>query len=80
MLENVGRSEFEAAEVEKMFFKMDRAGVRDLAKVWKPGVPLDQNPDYVNLSRQLNSEMESALMASRRGETTREEDGELGRS
>ncbi len=80
VLENVGLSEFEAAEVEKMFFKMDRAGVRDLAKVWKPGVPLDQNADYVSLSRQLNSEMESALMANRRGDAASVEDSELGRS
>ena len=80
VLENVGLSEFEAAEVEKMFFKMDRAGVRDLAKVWKPGVPLDQNADYVSLSRQLNSEMESALMANRQGAASSIEDSELGRS
>ena len=57
VLENVGLTEFEAAEVEKMFFKMDRAGVRELAAVWKPGVPVDQNPEYLNLSRKLYNDM-----------------------
>lgn len=61
VLENVGLSEFEAAEVEKTFFKMDRASVRELAAVWKPGVPIDQNAEYLQLSRKLNAEMASKI-------------------
>ena len=63
VLENVGLSEYEAAELEKIYYKLDRAAVRDLAKVWKPGVPVDRNADYVARARQLNRDLEAALMA-----------------
>ena len=62
VLENVGLSEFEAAELEKLFFKLDRAAVRDLAQVWKPGVPIEQNPDYIARTRELNTELETTMM------------------
>ena len=62
VLENVGLSEYEAAELEKLFFKLDRAAVRDLAQVWKPGVPVDQNPDYVRRTKELNTELEAAML------------------
>lgn len=63
VLENAGLSEFEAAELEKTFFKLDRAAVRDLAEVWKPGVPAEQNPEYIARMRTLNAELEAALKA-----------------
>ncbi|MDF2142213.1 monovalent cation:proton antiporter-2 (CPA2) family protein [Paenirhodobacter sp. CAU 1674] len=63
VLENVGLNEFEAAELEKLFFKLDRAAVRDLARVWKPGVPVEQNPEYIERIRNLNAELETAMMA-----------------
>ncbi|MDP5308264.1 monovalent cation:proton antiporter-2 (CPA2) family protein [Paracoccus spongiarum] len=62
VLENAGLSEFEAHELEKIYYRLDRASLRELAKVWKPGIPLDQNADYVKLSRELNRSLESALM------------------
>ena len=63
VLENVGLSEFEAREMEKTFFKLDRAAVRDLADVWQPGVPPDKNPAYIARAKQLNRELEAALLA-----------------
>ena len=62
VLENTGLSEYEAAELERIFYRLDRASLRELAEVWKPGVPLDENPDYVQLSRELNRNLENALM------------------
>ena len=62
VLENVGLSEFEAAELEKVFFKLDRAAVRDLAQMWKPGVPIEDNPEYIARTHALNKELENALM------------------
>ena len=62
VLENVGLSQYEAAELEKIFYRHDRAGLRELAELWKPGVPIDQNPDYIQRSRDLNAVMENALM------------------
>jgi len=63
VLENVGLSEYEAAELEKIYYKLDRAAVRDLAEVWKPDVPVDRNPEYIARARQLNRDLEAALMA-----------------
>lgn len=62
VLENAGLSEYEASELERIFYRLDRASLRELAQVWKPGVPLDQNAEYVQLSRELNRNLENALM------------------
>jgi len=63
VLENAGLSEYEAAELEKIYYKMDREAVRDLAKVWQPGIPVDKNEAYVERARALNRDLEAALMA-----------------
>jgi CPA2 family monovalent cation:H+ antiporter-2 len=62
VLENIGLSEWEAAQAEKTFFNHDRYAVRELAKVWKPGVPSMQNDAYVNRTKELEKELETALM------------------
>ncbi len=62
VLENVGLSDYEAAEMEKVFFKLDRAAVRELANVWKPDVPTEQNAEYIARARALNRELEVALL------------------
>lgn len=73
VLENAGLSEFEAAELEKLFFKLDRAAVRDLAKLWKPGVPMEQNADYIARTKELNADLEAAMMEQFRRRDDREE-------
>lgn len=62
VLENAGLSEFEAAELERIFYRMDRAGLRELAEVWQPGLPAEQNHEYIARSKALNAAMENALM------------------
>jgi len=62
VLENMGLSPYEASELERIFYRMDRAHLRELAAVWKPGVPVDENPEYIALSRDLNRHLENALM------------------
>ena len=62
VLENVGLSEFEAAEATRIYSRFDREGLRDLAQVWKPGVPIEDNADYMELSRTLNRGLENALL------------------
>ena len=61
VLENSGLSDFEAAEAERIFFKLDRAAVRDLAQVWKPGIPVEENAEYLARSQELSRELEAAL-------------------
>ncbi|MCV2881447.1 monovalent cation:proton antiporter-2 (CPA2) family protein [Actibacterium sp. XHP0104] len=62
VLEDLGLSDFEANQVETTFYKRDRQALRELAALWKPGVPLDQNEPYMERARQLNKELEAALV------------------
>lgn len=62
VLENMGLSEYEASELQKTFFRLDRAAVRDLAEVWIAGLPVEQNPAYVARTKELNRELEAALL------------------
>ncbi len=61
VLENSGLSDFEAAEAERIFFKLDREAVRDLAQVWKPGIPVEENAEYLARSQELSRDLEAAL-------------------
>ncbi|MCF7697904.1 monovalent cation:proton antiporter-2 (CPA2) family protein [Loktanella sp. M215] len=60
-LENLGLTDFEAAEAETMFYHSDRDMVRELAELWKPGVAVADNPAYVARARQLDNDLETAL-------------------
>ncbi|MCB2110099.1 MAG: cation:proton antiporter [Defluviimonas sp.] len=63
VLENLGLSDYEASELERLFYKLDREAVRDLAKLWRPDLPSDQNAAYIARARELNSELEAALLS-----------------
>ena len=60
--ENVGLTEFEAAEAENTFYQHDRKSMRALTNVWKPFVNPEFNPAYIILFRMLEQELESALL------------------
>lgn len=62
-LENLGLTEFEAAELEQAFYQHDRAALRELAELWRPGVPITEVPEYVARARELNSSLEMELTA-----------------
>lgn len=62
VLENSGLSRFEASELERVFFRLDRAALRELAELWKPGVPFEQNPEYIHRAQELNRDLENALI------------------
>ncbi|MYM54608.1 monovalent cation:proton antiporter-2 (CPA2) family protein [Thalassovita mangrovi] len=63
VLENIGLTEFEAAEAEKVFYHHDRVAIRELAQVWDPKIPSAQNPAYVKRARQLDKDLETALLS-----------------
>ena len=63
VLENIGLSEYEAAQAEQTFYHHDRAAVRELAKVWKPGIASTDNPEYIARVKELEKELKMALMA-----------------
>ena len=62
VLENIGLSEYEAARAEQTFYAHDRYTVRELAQLWKPGVPPVENEAYIARARELEKELESALL------------------
>lgn len=62
VLENLGLSEFEAAELQRIFYHHDRKAMRELAELWQPGVPVTENPAYMRRALQLNKDLETALL------------------
>ncbi len=62
VLENVGLSEYEAANAEQTFYAHDRYTVRELAQLWKPGVAPVENDAYIARARKLEKELEAALL------------------
>lgn len=62
VLENAGFSEYEAHEAEAIFYKIDRASLRELAQLWDPDTPIEANEAYIERTRQVNQELENALM------------------
>ena len=63
VLENVGLSEYEAAQAEEAFYSHDRHTVHELAQVWDPARPPKDNPAYIARVKELERDLEAALMA-----------------
>jgi CPA2 family monovalent cation:H+ antiporter-2 len=63
VLENVGLSEYEAAEAERLFYQHDRETVRQLAELWDPTKPVSKNPAYVARAKELQRELETAFLS-----------------
>ena len=63
VLENIGFSEYEAARLSQTYFHLDRAALRELAEVWVPGQPVSRNEAYIARSKQLDRDLETALIA-----------------
>ena len=62
VLENMGLTDFEAAEAERLFFAHDREGLKELAALWDPNVPPGQNKAYVARSKELHADLETAIL------------------
>ncbi|MBF9038581.1 potassium transporter [Rhodobacterales bacterium LSUCC0246] len=71
VLEDMGLSDYEAHEMQVAFYRHDRQNLRDLAELWKPGVPIAKNPAYMERARELNANLEAALLSAL-DEATRE--------
>jgi len=41
---------------------MDRDGVRQLAELWREDIPVSQNEPYVEKAKELNRDLEAALL------------------
>jgi CPA2 family monovalent cation:H+ antiporter-2 len=62
VLENMVFTEYEAASLSQTYYRVDRAALRDLAELWVPGQPIHLNAAYVARSRQLDADLETALL------------------
>ncbi|WP_227284112.1 monovalent cation:proton antiporter-2 (CPA2) family protein [Boseongicola sp. H5] len=63
VLEDMGLTDYEAHELETAFYRHDRQNLRALADVWRPGVPVAQNAAYMERARELNNNLEAALVS-----------------
>lgn len=61
-LENLGLSEFEAAEAQRIFYHHDRDSVRELAQLWRPDVAPADNAAYVARAKELQKDLETAFL------------------
>ncbi|GAA6176849.1 cation:proton antiporter domain-containing protein [Sulfitobacter pacificus] len=68
VLENMGLSEFEAHEAERMFYAHDRMSVRELAALWRADVEPSANKEYVARAKELQKDLETAFL--NRGDDT----------
>lgn len=62
VLEDMGLTDYEAHAMEMAFYRHDRHNLRALAEVWKPGVPVSDNEDYMRLTREMTDNLESAIL------------------
>lgn len=62
VLENIGLSEYEAAQAEQTFYHHDRSSVRELAELWIPGMPTAENKKYIERAQKLEKDLETALL------------------
>ncbi|ATF19189.1 monovalent cation:proton antiporter-2 (CPA2) family protein [Phaeobacter gallaeciensis] len=62
VLEQIGLSEYEAAQAEQTFYAHDRQTVRELAGLWIPGTPTSENPAYIARALELEKDLETALL------------------
>ena len=63
VLEHLGLTEYEAHESEVMFYKLDREAMAELAELWDPNIPITQNKAFVERSKAMNKDLETALLA-----------------
>ena len=62
-LENLGLSEFEAAELQKTFYHHDRHSVQELAALWDPSIPTTENAAYIARAMELEKDLETMLLS-----------------
>ena len=62
VLENTGFTEYEAAKLSQTFYHVERSALRELAELWIPGQPVHLNAAYVARAKQLDRDLQTALL------------------
>ncbi|MEP6066676.1 MAG: monovalent cation:proton antiporter-2 (CPA2) family protein [Paracoccaceae bacterium] len=63
VLENMGLTDFEAAQAEEVFYHHDRDAVRQLAELWDPDIRNSENKAYIERAKALEKDLEFAISA-----------------
>lgn len=63
VLENIGLTEYEAAEAERVFYQHDRHAVSELAALWRDDIPSAENEPYIKRAKELERDLEAQLLA-----------------
>ena len=61
-LEHLGFTEFEASEAQRLFYHGDRDALAELAPLWDPKIPVAKNAPYIALAKQLDNQLETAIV------------------
>ncbi|TNC51625.1 potassium transporter [Rubellimicrobium rubrum] len=61
VLEALGLGAQQAAEVEHAFARHDRTAIQELADLWQPDLPPEENHAYATRARELDEELEAAV-------------------
>ncbi|PWE33729.1 potassium transporter [Maritimibacter sp. 55A14] len=63
VLQHLGVLEPEAHQRVRAFYRADRYVLQELAKLWKPGIPVTENEAYIERARELDRELETELVS-----------------
>ncbi len=63
VLENLGLTEYEAAQLERAFYKHDRQTVKELATLWNPDIPTVENKAYIDRAVELEKDLQTMLLS-----------------
>ena len=62
VLEQMGLSDYEAAEASRLFYGHDRVSVKELAALWRPDIDPSENEAYVARAKELQKDLETAFL------------------
>ncbi len=63
LLAAMGWNSFDVDNAAEAFVKADSGAVRELAELWNPDIPLEENTAYVERARAINSEFHTGFLA-----------------
>jgi monovalent cation:proton antiporter-2 (CPA2) family protein len=64
-LEALKMHPYEAEKATRLFVEHDMAGIRKLASVWRSDIPVFDNEEYINLTMDVNKQLEEAMLDDR---------------
>ena len=60
-----GMHPYDVEKSKNVFVQHDRAGLRQLAPLWREDIPVFDNPDYVAKVKEITGAIEDAMLGNR---------------